>query len=271
MGPNDPSKKYFDVAKPRSAPANSGTAPILNNPKRQMINIGDGEKPPEESGPISNIDDENQPYDDTLMDQPEASEPSAEPLAHPELVLPTDNKNDDQSEEDGEVHNDESKENDAKQANEDTPFVNPLPGTIEEEKPPEEVVEEPEPEEEKAEEQETKQEPKADKSAGEKVVKPLEDSENKDQPIEEKPQPDTPAPPPERFSAIDALPEEEKTTEEVKEGMQDPSIYDTKEYYVPIGNTHHSHGGLKMAFAFGLLCAVIVVGAIIFYMLNIAK
>jgi|GEM_PF-1141131 protein DEK len=47
---------------------------------------------------------------------------------------------------------------------------------------------------------------------------------------------------------------------------QAPKIYDTKEYHVPIGKAHHKHGGAKSAFVFGVICAVIVVVAIVAYL-----
>jgi hypothetical protein len=80
--------------------------------------------------------------------------------------------------------------------------------------------------------------------------------------------PDTPAPSSERFSVTDGLPDPgEKATKEAKENMQSPTIYDTKEYHVPIGKSHHAHGGVKGAFIFGIVCALAVVASIVAFML----
>jgi hypothetical protein len=76
----------------------------------------------------------------------------------------------------------------------------------------------------------------------------------------------------ERFAVVDSLPDPgEKVTEVVQENMQNPKIYDTKEYYIPIGHAHHKHGSLKMAFIFGIICALAVVGAAVYVMYFMGK
>jgi hypothetical protein len=76
----------------------------------------------------------------------------------------------------------------------------------------------------------------------------------------------------ENYSAIDALPDPGETAAiEAKEGMQNPKIYDTKEYYVPIGQAHHKHGSFKLALLFGIICAVIVVGIVFYIMLQLGR
>lgn len=66
---------------------------------------------------------------------------------------------------------------------------------------------------------------------------------------------------------IDALPDPgEKAAIEAQDNMQEPKIYDTKEYYVPIGKAHHKHGNTKMAFFFGVLLAILVIAAAVYIM-----
>ena len=78
--------------------------------------------------------------------------------------------------------------------------------------------------------------------------------------------------PAERFSVTDSLPDPgEKAAATAKADMQDPKPYDTKQYYVPIGNAHHKHGHVKGAFVFGIICAVIVVGIVVFVMWQIGR
>lgn len=50
----------------------------------------------------------------------------------------------------------------------------------------------------------------------------------------------------------------------IKDQMQEPKIYDTNTYHVPINETTHSHGGVKSALVFGAIFAVVVVGGLIF-------
>jgi hypothetical protein len=77
---------------------------------------------------------------------------------------------------------------------------------------------------------------------------------------------------PENYTAVDSLPDPgQKKAEELQENMQEPMLYDTKEYYVPIGKAHHSHGGIKGAFIFGAICAVIVLLAFLYFMYIVQK
>lgn len=62
-----------------------------------------------------------------------------------------------------------------------------------------------------------------------------------------------------------------KVAETAKANMQEPKIYDTKEYYVPIGRAHHKHGGLKGPFVFGIICAIIVVAVALYAMYLLGK
>jgi hypothetical protein len=72
------------------------------------------------------------------------------------------------------------------------------------------------------------------------------------------------------FEASDSLPDEnDKRTSDITDNMQSPKIYDTNEYFVPIKNTSHNHGGAQIILA-GLLSASIVaviVGYLAMYVL----
>ena len=64
------------------------------------------------------------------------------------------------------------------------------------------------------------------------------------------------------YEASDSLPDEnDKRTAEATDEMQSPKIYDTKEYFVPIKKTAHSHGGVGIAIA-GLVSAAVVAAAV---------
>jgi|GEM_PF-6453581 len=74
------------------------------------------------------------------------------------------------------------------------------------------------------------------------------------------------------YQVSDALPDtSERSASAIKEGMQDPKLYDTTAYHVPIKETHHSHGGLKAALAFGTVFAVVVVGGAIYLILRLGS
>jgi len=279
MGPSsDSDKKYFDVAKPRTG--NPIGAPSLKHPKRQMINITDDQKPPEESSPKTSTEDDNAPIQDTLIEPDEAFEPadSSSSLSHPELNVPDHIEIDDDKSTEAEDEGNKDTETAPVVESEDIPFVNPLPGTIDE-APAEEASEIEQAEPEAAPEEPVQAAPKEELATQQPEIEkePLEQTEPEaasEAPLKAAPKEEsnTILSPADRFTASDALPDPGQTaSDEAKEEMQDPKIFDTKEYYVPIGVTHHSHGGLKMAFAFGILCAVVVVGAILFYVLKIGK
>jgi hypothetical protein len=120
----------------------------------------------------------------------------------------------------------------------------------------------------------SKHEMVAKESKSVELATSLPKAENPDFNKEPEPKPadkDVPAPA-ERFAVTDSLPDPgEKATQAAKEGMQDPKTYDTREYYVPIGSAHHKHSGLKMAFLFGIICAVIVVGVTVYVMFVIGN
>ncbi|HUD03386.1 MAG TPA: hypothetical protein VMR51_01205 [Patescibacteria group bacterium] len=237
---SDTKKKYFDVAKP--APS----APSVHLQNRQTL------KPDPEIA--KKASKEIEAASDTLLDPANSNPPAALPVSHPDLKIDKS-----ASETTDEAATSEStEENTDKTADktEDIPAVDPLPGTVKEEVSEKEETPKDESTEEKP-ETEDENEPKTEPA-----------DESKDA----KDEPDTPAPPKERYAATDALPDPgEKAAVEAKETMQDPKIFDTKEYYVPIGNTHHGHGHLKAALLFGVICAVVVIGAAIYIMSRLAK
>jgi hypothetical protein len=197
--------------------------------------------------------------EDTLLDQPNANPPAALPVSHPDLNISESTTKTDN----GKTDTPQSTEKNPPKKIEDAidvPAVDPLPGTIKEEVKKEEKTTE-----DKLTEEESKTEEKT-KNESEPEEKTADDSKDT-QDI-----PDTPAPSKERFSAIDALPDPgEKVAAEAKDNMQDPKIFDTKEYYVPIGNTHHGHGHLKAALLFGVIFAIIIIGGAIYTMSRLAK
>jgi hypothetical protein len=69
----------------------------------------------------------------------------------------------------------------------------------------------------------------------------------------------------EPFGVADiGLNDSQKATTAIKQTMQDPKIYDTKVYYVPIGKTHHKHGHVAGAVLAGLLAGAAAIGAILY-------
>ncbi|MEI6237385.1 MAG: hypothetical protein WCP03_02185 [Candidatus Saccharibacteria bacterium] len=272
MGPTaDPDKKYFDVAKP-STNMPGGTPPF-KYVKRQMINVDDGQKPQEESQSESDAEGATTTYDDTLIEPEEAFESteSSDSLSHPDLKAPDHidiDKVDDNRDGDGQRPQDLEPTED-----EDVPFVNPLPGTIDEE-PKDVKNNENDPNKDDLDEVEqkntnTNDSSQTDESAVTRDVKVQETLQND---VESKITSNTPAPTLDRFVASDALPDpSQPANDDTNQDMQDPKIFDTKEYHVPIGNTHHSHGSLKMALVFGVLCAAIVVGIVLYYVLKVSK
>ncbi len=75
--------------------------------------------------------------------------------------------------------------------------------------------------------------------------------EGKDEPVKES-------------AAVDSiLPDDsQRATATAKDAMQSPTMYDTKAYYVPIGNSQHRHGHVLGAIVAGLLTAAAVAGAV---------
>lgn len=67
------------------------------------------------------------------------------------------------------------------------------------------------------------------------------------------------------FTSVDGLPDSStQDVNAVKDGMQEPKIYDTSVYHVPIKETVHGHGAVKSALIFGAIFAIVVVGAVVF-------
>lgn len=92
-----------------------------------------------------------------------------------------------------------------------------------------------------------------DEKAPEKPEKVVEAIEDKDIPASEP------------FASVDGLPDANASAaNKIKDEMQEPKIYDTTAYHVAIKETVHGHGGLKGAFIFGTIFAIVVVGVIVF-------
>lgn len=91
---------------------------------------------------------------------------------------------------------------------------------------------------------------KADQLSGLEVAEPVDE---KTEPIKD-------------FGAVDSiLPDDsQRATATAKESMQSPTMYDTKAYYVPIGNSQHKHGHIVGALIAGLVTAG-VVGFVVLY------
>lgn len=87
--------------------------------------------------------------------------------------------------------------------------------------------------------------------------------EPEEAPVSEPEPEDKETPVTDTFSAKDSLPDDsQKAADAIKTEMQEPKIYDTTAYHVPIKETMHGHG-VTSAFVFGAIFAVITVAGII--------
>lgn len=57
----------------------------------------------------------------------------------------------------------------------------------------------------------------------------------------------------------------QRATAVAKDAMQSPTMFDTKAYYVPIGNSQHKHGHVLGAIITGVVTAVVVVGGLLLF------
>lgn len=65
----------------------------------------------------------------------------------------------------------------------------------------------------------------------------------------------------------DAVPDISQTmTAKAEETMQHPKAFDTTEYFVPIATTTHKHGHLVESLIFGAIFAIVVVGAVVYFL-----
>lgn len=72
--------------------------------------------------------------------------------------------------------------------------------------------------------------------------------------------------------SADPLPDHsQKNSKKTREAMQQPTVYDTKEYYLPIKELHHGHGSKKQAIVFGIIFAAIIVAAAVFYLATVKQ
>jgi hypothetical protein len=313
MDSNDPTKKYFDIAPPKAAPA---TSPIVQTKQRQTIKLEDDSDSvaPADQQNTSETDDSTS---DTLLEPAgnESADNNIATTSHPDFDIPAESEQVTPTE-DGPANVDE----DQPAEDEMPPGVNPLPGTVKiavadepateenteepnveddlstdtsEDEPvedsPQEVVDSPEdpapepPTEQPVESETPELTEGADDNTPEPEVAPQDVApiiepqiETVAPPPTDQPQPEphaeVPETPAEKYSVVDSVPDPGKeATENAKSGMQDPKVYDTKEYYVPIGNAHHKHGSFKLALLFGVICAVIVVGIVVYVMTNLGQ
>jgi hypothetical protein len=249
---DDDDKKYMDVARPKGAPA-------VRPQNRSMLGK-DADKPAQNT--VETTDPTKPYHDNTITPATAVGEKTIMPISHTGMDIP--DKQADEKTED-EKPAEEAPESTEAIPSDDAPQVDPLP--IEAKEVPEQDNQEdvavngqPDtPTETESREPEASEESSnepADNAAVEPVTPTQESTDSAN----------TPAPT--SLSAIDALPDPgEKVAKDAKAEMQDPK----KEYYVPIGNTHHKHGSAKMAFLFGVICAGIVIAAVVYYMFVINK
>lgn len=84
---------------------------------------------------------------------------------------------------------------------------------------------------------------------------------SKEEPEEEKVEPIK-----ESASSDSILPNDsQRATAVAKDAMQSPTMFDTKAYYVPIGNSQHKHGHVLGAIIAGVVTAVVVVGGLLLF------
>jgi hypothetical protein len=89
----------------------------------------------------------------------------------------------------------------------------------------------------------------------------LEKTETDDSPTEQE-EKDEPI---KQSASVDSiLPDDsQRAASTAKDAMQSPTMYDTKAYYVPIGNSQHRHGHLGGAIIAGLITAALAIGAVL--------
>lgn len=79
----------------------------------------------------------------------------------------------------------------------------------------------------------------------------------------------------ETFVSTDAMPDTPSSNDlknaEKSDTMQQPKIYDTNEYFVPIHETSHTHGFVKGSLIAGFIAAVLVLVAVAVLALNVNK
>jgi hypothetical protein len=94
-------------------------------------------------------------------------------------------------------------------------------------------------------------------------VDALEKDEEPSAPTEE-PEDDKQEPVKELAAFDSILPNDsQRATATAKDAMQSPTMFDTKAYYVPIGNSQHKHGHVVGSILAGILTAAIAVGAVL--------
>lgn len=268
-GKPDNKRKYFDIAPPSSNPPATSSIQPQNRP---MLGHIDNSAAPSQS-PIDDLGVNEPTQQDTLMDPDEAGDLSKENLL---------NHNASEAEKvvsvaDGNLNRTIPPET---IENADIPAVNPLPSTNTKDT----IV--------ATENEAEKGTITATTISSEKVINPLPTTKpaQSDELPKDMSKPSNLSDTPkendtdmlsakedttllhERFTVTDSMPDPgEQVAKTAQDNMQNPKIYDTKEYYVPIGDTHHTHGNLKGALIFGMICAIIVIGAVIYLMFRVGK
>lgn len=229
MDSNEVKKKFFDVAPPKSA---ASSPPIVQPRKNQMISITEPE-PAATDGPNTLLaPSDNIPHRELIIDVPT---PKTESVTQPEP----------------EVVSAEALTKNQPEVVADTEPEEPIAAKVDEQ------------------EQVAVDEPATEASAIDPLPETVAaESSQEPQPSEkELAEADKEIPASEGYAISDALPD--KSVSEAKDAMQDPKIYDTNAYHVPIKETHHGHGSAKAAFAFGALFAAAVVACALYVMMRI--
>jgi len=272
-------KKYFDVSPPSTAP----TVKPLNRqmmkktedaPKVDKTFSEDSNDPTKPSNGTDNSGDSSKIVDSAQESHPDFANmaknatKAAEEAKKSEIADKKAEKPDTEAAAEAEAEKEKQKEL------ENLPQVNPLPETESDSDPDPKTEEDADQlkddETVKAEEESSEPDSDFDKDTDKKEEKA--DKAKDNLPVNVKSTEDVPASSDDKFATSDGLPDaSQAAAKEAAENMQDPKIYDTKEYYVPIGVTHHKHGTAKAAIMFGILFAIIVVGGILYFMVKLGK
>ena len=240
MDSNELKKKFFDVAPPKQAPAPQAS---VQQHKNQMINVTSGDESETTIDPmlatVATV-----VHREKVIETPESMRTPAETDIVPSTTEVT---NEPETPVTVEQTTAEPTPVDATRSEPDT-VPEPMAETIE--SPP---TVDPLPETANAD---------TEQSA------PVDSPDTQEQPADK----DVPVIETETYAASDALPDDsQKLAGDTKATMQDPKIYDTNVYHVPIKETVHGHGSAKAAFAFGALCAVVAVAAAVYFMVKLGS
>ena len=251
--PDDPQKKYFDVSRPskKSIPEEP-SKPEEDSIKKTVIPIIESDQPESDEKTGSEL------LGNTLMEPAENEEDKYNAATHAGFTitpLPDKKAPSDSVEPEQETANNDVKDN----STQEVPKTNNDP-----ESQATEPLAEVQPDSKTEPTQESPAKPADDKTPEESP------KDSKEQPAQEPEGKDVPIPQ-DQFANTDSVENNNKKTAVPAEDIQDPKIYDTKEYYVPIGKIHHKHGGLRGAFVFGIICALLVVAATLYVLYRLGQ